>query len=824
MTAHDHCKISQNEVAGYVIAILTGKLAPRQYKKSGRWGLDLAPVAIESAELPNYDTEQLVRLVVETLEPFVVDDEFEEEPNNADPPEQTHEILAKPDSKVPRAFPEPDRDQLEIFVQALFRHCDPNGVVSVRSFHQEDSSKSFGITPIPLKDGLKPLIEAAVKEARRAANAPAPIAFTPPVATFKASAGWQAREEDLLEGPVLSLELDENPRAALATLERLLGPATLVVRSGGKWTKPTTGEEEDKLHAYWRLKEPARGEDLKKLKELRRRATTLVGGDRSNIPINHPIRWPGSWHRKGEPRLCEIVSTDQLDNEIDLDIALAILEDVSDLPLQPLDSERGPAPPPETLEFAPGFADIPYEDLWGNPYPKTADPERIAAALAVIPNTQRLYTLRGNKINGSEDDPLDWHGWISIGLAIWSGTGGTKEGEAVFLTWSRKWPKYIAGTEAEKARFDRTTAERWAAFSKCPPDKIGAGTIFFLADKASPGWREEYDAERAQSEQNEARETSGFGEIPNSQGATSSAQGTQQQASGLGEWNAAEDVDPPPPRGWLLANTFARTFLSSIIGAGGTGKTALRYAQALSLATGRELTGEHVFQRCRVLIVSLEDDANELRRRIRAVRLHYDIPLSELDGWLFLAAPGAKAGKLMVTDQRGRAVHGSLGANLEAVVIARKTDLVMLDPFIKTHSVEENANSAIDDVAQQLTDLANKHNIAVDAPHHVRKGQMTPGDADAGRGASAYIDACRLVSTCSPMSEEDAKTFSITDRWEFIRVDSGKPNIARRNRNPKWFRLVGVKLDNATELYPSGDEVQTVVPWEPPNAWTGPPR
>ena len=102
---------------------------------------------------------------------------------------------------------EPDQDQIEIFVQALFRHCDPSGVVSLRSFHQEDSSKSFGIKPIPLKDGLKPLIKAAVKEARRAANAFVPVAFTPPVATFKASAGWHAREEDLLEGPVLSVEL-----------------------------------------------------------------------------------------------------------------------------------------------------------------------------------------------------------------------------------------------------------------------------------------------------------------------------------------------------------------------------------------------------------------------------------------------------------------------------------------------------------------------------------------------------------------------------------------------------------------------------------------
>jgi hypothetical protein len=30
-----------------------------------------------------------------------------------------------------------------------------------------------------------------------------------------------------------------------------------------------------------------------------------------------------------------------------------------------------------------------------------------------------------------------------------------------------------------------------------------------------------------------------------------------------------------------------------------------------------------------------------------------------------------------------------------------------------------------------------------------------------------------------------------------------------------WFRLVGVRLDNATETYPAGDEVQTVERWTP---------
>ena len=86
----------------------------------------------------------------------------------------------------------------------------------------------------------------------------------------------------------------------------------------------------------------------------------------------------------------------------------------------------------------------------------------------------------------------------------------------------------------------------------------------------------------------------------------------------LGERNASE-IATPPPRAWLLGSVFCRTFISSLIAEGGVGKTALRYAQLIALAIGRSLTGEHVWQRCRVIIVSLEDSDDELDRRICAV-------------------------------------------------------------------------------------------------------------------------------------------------------------------------------------------------------------
>jgi hypothetical protein len=290
---------------------------------------------------------------------------------------------------------------------------------------------------------------------------------------------------------------------------------------------------------------------------------------------------------------------------------------------------------------------------------------------------------------------------------------------------------------------------------------------------------------------------------------------------GLEVHNIGDLTKKPPPRGWLQGNNFCRKFLSQLLADGGVGKTSLRYAQYLSLASSRELTGEHIFERGRVLVLSLEDGVDELERRLWAATLRYNIDHKDIDGWLFYEALGRKAGRIKTIDEKGRVVDGELASLIEETIVEHKIDLVGIDPFVKTHSVGENNNDAIDAVAQVLTDLAEAHNIAVDVPHHISKGQADPGNAQRGRGASAFVDAGRLVYTLAPMSTEEAKRFAIPEeeRHYYIRLDKGKVNTVRPARVAKWFKLVGVPLNNPDEFRPQGDEVQTVEPWTPPEIW-----
>jgi P4 family phage/plasmid primase-like protien len=327
---------------------------------------------------------------------------------------------------------EPNREQIKSFVDAIFRHASPKSFVSMRAFLEEED-EVFRISPAPLSGGLDFLVDVAEDDARRAAQSPKPAVFCPPLATFASKDG--AAEQDIVDGLALSVECDEHPQEARGKLESLLGPATVVVKSGGRWTNGNA-EPADKLHLHWRLTQSAKGGGVAKLKRARDIATRIVGGDVTNVPVNHPIRWPGSWHRKKEPRLCEIESLN-CDQEIDLDVALQALSDAAGAALA---EEADAARPPSGQVEA-------------------AAPDTVVAALAAIPN-----------------DNLPWDKWNNIGMATWAATRGSDSGFDAFDCWSRKSVKYDA----------RRTASRWRHYFKSPPTRMGGGTIFQIARPAGP--------------------------------------------------------------------------------------------------------------------------------------------------------------------------------------------------------------------------------------------------------------------------------------------------------------------------------------------------
>lgn len=72
---------------------------------------------------------------------------------------------------------------------------------------------------------------------------------------------------------------------------------------------------------------------------------------------------------------------------------------------------------------------------------------------------------------------LDWASWNRIGMAIYAASGGSNEGAIIFDDFSAKSPKYNP----------YITAERWSNYRRSPPQRIGAGSLIYLARQH--GWQ-----------------------------------------------------------------------------------------------------------------------------------------------------------------------------------------------------------------------------------------------------------------------------------------------------------------------------------------------
>jgi hypothetical protein len=106
---------------------------------------------------------------------------------------------------------------------------------------------------------------------------------------------------DVLSMPAFTVDFDKgDPAASLASLEAAIGPATIIVESGGMT------EHGPKLHAYWRLSKPAVSGEIDTLCKAREAAALAYGGDPAFKQPAQVIRVPGSVHRKGDPVLVRL--------------------------------------------------------------------------------------------------------------------------------------------------------------------------------------------------------------------------------------------------------------------------------------------------------------------------------------------------------------------------------------------------------------------------------------------------------------------------------------------------------------------------------------
>jgi hypothetical protein len=197
-----------------------------------------------------------------------------------------------------------------------------------------------------------------------------------------------------------------------------------------------------------------------------------------------------------------------------------------------------------------------------------------------------------------------------------------------------------------------------------------------------------------------------------------------------------------------------------------------------------------------VLIVSLEDEAEDLARRYQTIKRFWrddsdraawidDIAENEFVEMLPLAGKG-----ITLVDNYGLSspYMNSIAAKAQSMHHCR---LIVVDTLRRAHDCDENDNGVMSKVLRQFEILAKSTNCSVLLLHHESKGAIQNSEAGAGamRGASAIVDNARWVMRMQRMTTFHASQRGITDddiRKRWIRVTNEKANYGRE-QDEKWL-------------------------------------
>jgi hypothetical protein len=275
------------------------------------------------------------------------------------------------------------------------------------------------------------------------------------------------------------------------------------------------------------------------------------------------------------------------------------------------------------------------------------------------------------------------------------------------------------------------------------------------------------------------------------------------------------DEEALPPRPWIAYRRLIRGKLSLMVAPGSIGKSLFSLQWACAIATGNgDWCGLEVRERCDVLVMNNEDDRGELASRLAAVVRHFGLNRRHI--WQHVHLRPSNEGRFQLVERVGRGTLKETPRVAELIQYVKhyKIGVIVFDPLVSIHQADENNNVEMDAVCDVLKKVASETGAAIMVVHHTRKPPQASSDsfagsADAGRGASAVVNAARVALTAFGMSEKDAGKYGIPakERGRYVRLDDAKANLFLASSEAQWFRRETVRL-------PSGEESGALRPVE----------
>ena len=257
-----------------------------------------------------------------------------------------------------------------------------------------------------------------------------------------------------------------------------------------------------------------------------------------------------------------------------------------------------------------------------------------------------------------------------------------------------------------------------------------------------------------------------------------------------------------PRREWVYGYDYIKKYISVTASAGGIGKTSAIIVEALAIATGKDLLGVQVKQQTNTWIINLEDPISEMQMRTLAAMQHYGITPDDVTGKLFMDGEDTMQITLAAEGRDGLIQNDELLAFMIRKIKANNIGVVILDPFVSAHLVNENNNGSVQAVVAMLRKLARDTNSSVQLVHHIRKGNGDDATVDSVRGAGSLISAARAARVINRITPEDAQALGVDEQESLgiFRIDDGKANLAPPSDKATYRRMVSVEIANGERL------------------------
>src|SRR5512135_2957887 len=187
----------------------------------------------------------------------------------------------------------------------------------------------------------------------------------------------------------------------------------------------------------------------------------------------------------------------------------------------------------------------------------------------------------------------------------------------------------------------------------------------------------------------------------------------------------AFSLEPEPgDRRWLVEGLWAEQAVGIIGGEPKCCKSFMALSLGVAVASGKPCLGRFAVPRPgKVLLYPAEDALSTVRRRLEGICASQDIDFETLPFWV-------------ITAQRLRLDVAADRAALESTIKELQPKLLILDPFVRLHSTDENASGEVSTLLEHLRQLERTYNLAVALVHHSKKGASRKRPGQALRGSS----------------------------------------------------------------------------------------